>query len=141
MVSLIRDLLNLSLQVSRLHGLPMQPRILHFDLFILLRNFPNLLLKLTCVVLALFENSFVLHKVILQVFYLCVAVSDFIEHALDLGSQSLDALCAALDARLLVHLGELGLQIQNFPLIYHHLFAQVFSQLSVLWVGFAVGDF
>ena len=76
----------------------MQPRVLHFYLLILFGNFPDLLLELSSVVFALFENSLVFHKITLHILDLYITVPDFIEHTLNFGSDPFHTNSASLDA-------------------------------------------
>jgi len=67
-----------------------------------------LLLKLSDIVFGLFKDGFVLRKISLQIFNLNVAVPYLIEHALDVGSQSVNTLGAALNtSHSVVHLVKL----------------------------------
>jgi len=79
-----------------------------------------------------------LRKITLKIFDLYVAVSNLSEHALDVSSQSVNTLGAALNAsHTMVHFVQLVLQVQNFPLIYHELLPQLLRDLSVLLISLA----
>lgn len=79
-----------------------------------------------------------MRKITLKIFDLDVAVSNLGEHALDVGSQSVNTLGATLNAsHTMVHLVQLVLQVQNFPLIYHELLPKLLRDLSVLLISLA----
>ena len=111
-VTFVCYLLDLSLQVGSFNCLPVQSWVLQLYLLVLLRNLSYLLLQLGCVVFALLEDSFILNKIFLQVFYLNVAVSYFSKHALNLSSNPFYAMSSTLDsARSRVQFVQLILQI------------------------------
>jgi hypothetical protein len=79
-----------------------------------------------------------LRKITLKIFDLYVAVSNLGEHALDVSSQSVNTLGATLNAsHTMIHLVQLVLQVQNFPLVHHELLPQLLRNLSVLLIALA----
>ena len=86
------------------------------------------------------KNCLVLDKTALQLLQFRVALSCFRKHCLNLLAQSLDASGTTNTTNLLLNPADFCLEAQNFLLVNHKLFTEIFSQLRVLICYPAVGN-